>query len=232
METRVSDQPAFILRRREWRNSSLLLDLLTRDYGRLRVMARAARRNPARIPYQPFALLSLGWSGRQELKTLTGVDGNALPVDERNYLVLMYVNELIESLLPEHEENPQVFDLYLALLQTACEKLDEAALRRFELEFLRIQGYFPELSIDAESGEQIDPASHYLFEIDRGFVACNPGDKHSIAGQSIIDWILGNYENEAVLRLASVVLRSSIDFNLHGKTLKSRRVMQEMMAGK
>jgi len=232
METRVTDQPAFILRRRDWQNTSLLLDLLTRDYGCLRVLARGARRNPARLPYQPFALLTLGFSGKHSLKTLTGIDGVALPVDERNYLALMYVNELIGALLPEREPSPEIFDVYLALLKSAQAPLGEAGLRRFEHELMRSQGYFPGIGEDAQSGEPIHAGRHYQFVIDSGFVACSPSAPDSVSGQTVIDWDQGRYENEAVLRLAKTVLRSTIDFNLHGKAIKSRRVLQEILAKK
>jgi DNA repair protein RecO (recombination protein O) len=232
METRVTDQPAFILRRRDWRNTSLLLDLLTRDYGCLRVLARGARRNPARAPYQPFALLTLGFSGKQALKTLTGIDGVALPVDERNYLPLMYVNELIGALLPEREPSPEIFDNYLALLKAAQAPLGEAGLRRFEYQLMREQGYFPSIGEDAQSGEPIRVDCHYQFVIDSGFVACPRAARDSVSGQTVLDWKRGDYRSEAVLHLAKTVLRSTIDFNLHGKALKSRRVLQEILAKK
>ena len=232
METRVTDQPAFILRRRDWQNTSLLLDLLTRDYGCLRVLARGARRNPARSPYQPFALLTLGFSGKQSLKTLNGIDGVPLPVDERNYLALMYVNELISAMLPEREPSPEIFDSYLALLKLAAAPLGEASLRRFELDLMQGQGYFPSIAEDAQSGEPIGADQRYQFVIDSGFVACAQATRDSVSGQAVIDWQQGHYESEAVLRLAKTVLRSTIDFNLHGKTLKSRRVLQEILAKK
>jgi len=232
METRVTDQAAFILRRRDWQNTSLLLDLFTRDYGCLRVLARGARRNPARVPYQPFALLTLGFSGKQALKTLTGIEGVPLQVDERNYLSLMYVNELIGAMLPEREPAPDTFDSYLDLLKSARAPLGEAGLRRFEHEFMLGQGYFPDIGEDAHSGEPIRADGHYQFVIGSGFVACPPAARDSVGGQIVIDWQRGLYQSDAVLRLAKTVLRSTIDFNLHGKALKSRQVLQEILAKK
>ena len=116
MEPRVTDQPAFILRRRDWRNTSLILDFFTRDYGCIRALAKAARRNPAKMPFQPFMMLNVSWSGNYELKTLTAIEGQALPVDEKNYLSLLYVNELIAAMLPAGESNPEVFVSYLSLI--------------------------------------------------------------------------------------------------------------------
>ncbi len=228
METRVVDQPAFILRRRDWQNSSLLLDLFSRDYGCIRVLAKGARRNPAKQAFQAFELLSVGWSGRHELKTLNAIEARALPVDERNYIALLYVNELIGALLPAGEANQQVFDSYLALLQLAGAVVDEAALRRFELDLLTELGYFPDLRIEAQSGAAIAADGWYQFVIDQGFVACDESARDAVSGRTVQAWIAEDYAEDGVLRLAKAVLRSSIDFNLHGKKLKSRDVYQQM----
>ncbi|MCP4334901.1 MAG: DNA repair protein RecO [Gammaproteobacteria bacterium] len=232
MEPRVSDQASFILRRREWRNSSLILDIFTRDYGCIRALARGARRGSSQTPYQPFVMLSVNWSGRQELKTLTGIEGQVLPVAEENYLSLLYVNELIGAMLPPGEANAGVFSAYFSLLKHAVLKLDESRLRIFELELMRLLGYFPDVSADAVSGQAIDENLDYQFVINSGFVACTADARDSVSGRVIIDWHRGDYAGKSVLRLAKSVLRSTIDFNLHGKTLKSRNVYSEMMRRK
>ncbi len=228
METRVTDQISFLLRRRDWQNTSLMLDFFTRDYGCIRAIARGARRNPAMASYQPFVLLSINWSGKHELKTLTAIEGQALPVGEENYLSLLYVNELITALLPPGEPNPRVFASYLSLLKQSVETIGEAHLRRFELELMQLLGYFPDVSQDATTGRAIRDNSHYQFVINSGFVACADSVRDSVSGRIVIDWGEGKYQQDSVLRLAKSVLRSTIDFNLHGKTLKSRDVYFEM----
>ena len=232
METRVTDQISFLLRRRDWQNTSLMLDFFTRDHGCIRAIAKGARRNAARASYQPFVMLSINWSGRHELKTLTAIEGQALPVGEENYLSLLYVNELIGALLPPGEPNPRVFASYLSLLQQSVEAIDEVNLRRFELELMQLLGYFPDVSLDATTGKAIRDDTHYQFVINRGFVACPDSARDSVSGQAVIDWAEGNYQLDSVLRLAKSVLRSTIDFNLHGKALKSRDVYLEMMRRK
>ncbi len=229
METRVTDQVSFILRRRDWQNSSLILDFFTRDHGCIRALAKGARRNPAKIPYQPFMMLSIGWSGNQELKTLTTIEGQILPVAEKNYLPLLYVNELIGALLPQGEANPEIFSSYLSLLQGAIDDVDEICLRRFELDLMQRLGYFPDLSADAHSGRALQVELYYQFVINHGFVECCESARDSVSGRVVLDWGEGKYHCEAVLRLAKSVLRSTIDFNLHGKALKSRDVYLEMV---
>jgi len=228
METRVTDQISFLLRRRDWQNTSLMLDFFTRDYGCIRAIAKGARRNAARASYQPFVMLSINWSGKHDLKTLTAIEGQALPVGEENYLSLLYVNELIGALLPQGEPNPRIFASYVSLLQQSVEAIDESNLRRFELELMQLLGYFPDVFLDATTGEAIRVDTHYQFVINRGFVACPDSARDSVSGQVVIDWAEGNYQLDSVLRLAKSVLRSTIDFNLHGKALKSRDVYLEM----
>ena len=166
------------------------------------------------------------------MKTLTSIEGLALPVDERNYLSLLYVNELLGAILPVREPSPEIFDAYLDLLLAASSGLEEGNLREFEYHLMRQQGYFPDISTDADSGEPIRSDACYRFVIDSGFVGCAPGTADSVSGQTVIDWMHGRYRLDAVQRLAKSVLRSTIDFNLHGKTLKSRGVYLEMMARK
>jgi len=232
MEARVTDQAAFILRRREWRNSSLILDVFSRDHGCVRLLAKGARRASTQAQYQPFVLLIVNWSGRQELKTLTGIEGQALPVAEQNYLLLLYVNELIAALLPPAEANPEVFAAYLELLQHAVVRLDESRLRMFELELLQSLGYFPDLGAETVDGEPVQPQLRYQFVINSGFITCADDAADSVDGRVLLDWFQGDYQQKSVLRLARSVLRSTIDFNLHGKRLKSRDVYAQIMRRK
>jgi DNA repair protein RecO (recombination protein O) len=232
MQARITDQTAFIMRRREWRNTSLIVDLFTLDYGCVSALAKGARQSVAKSGYQPFMPLQVSWTGQQELKTLTSVDSYNLPVDEHNYLALLYVNELIVSFVPRGEANPEIFQAYLKLLHLAEARLEQASLRQFELELISALGYFPDISHDAESSEPIQAEMYYQFMIGSGFVSCEETAVDSVKGQAIIDWNEQSYEKHNVCRLAKSVLRSTIDFNLHGKTLKSRDVSREIMRSK
>lgn len=232
METRVTDQACFILRSREWRNSSLILELFSRDHGCVKALARGARRSSAKLPYQPFVMLSANWTGRQELKTLQGAEGQTLPIAESNYLELLYVNELIGAMLPPAEANPRVFAAYLGLLQHAVVRLEPSSLRLFELEMLRSLGHIPDLGLDAQSGQAIAAGSSYQFVVGSGFVGCAEGAPDSVKGSTVLEWNQGDYSSEAVGRLAKSVLRATIDVNLHGKTLKSRDIYSQIKRSK
>ncbi len=228
MQTRVTDQPGFLLHRREWQNTSLILDIFSLDYGRVSLMAKGARKGSAQALYQPFTLLTLGWTGRHELKTLTAVEGHSALVNEQNYLSLLYINELLIAFLPPQEPSLEIFNRYLELLNAAGDRVGESSLREFELEMLQTLGYFPDTSEDAQTGEPIQARRFYRFHINSGFIGCESSASDSVSGQVVIDWNSKQYRDVGVRRLAKSVLRSTIDFNLDGKALKSRDVYQQI----
>ena len=227
MESRVSDQPAFVLHRRDWQNSSYILDLLTMDYGRVSVIAKGARKARNRAHYQPFSLLTVSWSGRQESKTLTAIEGQVLPIDEQHYLTLMYANELLMQLIPRQEPAVDIFRAYLDLLKQASNELLEADVREFELAVLRGLGYFGEIDRD-RNGREVQAGGSYLFEAGAGFTPCAAGSRNAISGQDLLDWEQKKYELGNVLLVARTVMRQSIDDSLEGRQLKSRQVYQQM----
>jgi len=228
MQTRVIDQPAFVLHRRDWQNSSLILDLLTLDFGRISVLAKAAKRSKSQALFQPFYPLVISWSGRSELKTLIAIDGSAMPVGEKQYLSMLYVNELIIAFLPVQEASPELFRLYSDLLDNAGHDLSEMHLRAFERSLMKMLGYLPDTRVEAETEEAIQAGGYYHFIASSGFVSCHKADRNAISGELIIAWNQGQYESRQVLQMAKTVMRCIIDFNLHGKTLKSRDIYRQI----
>ena len=226
MQTRVSDQPAYLLHRRDWQNTSLILDLLTCDFGRVSMLAKGGKNSRSKAFYEPFTRLSVSWIGRHELKTLVGIDGVSLPVAEQQYLPLLYINELISVFLPVHEPSLELFQLYGSLLQSIDQK--EADLREFEKELMNILGYLPDTQVEARTRMPIDAGEHYQFLATDGFVMCSEAIKNTIDGASIIAWNEKNYESPVVMQMAKAVMRCIIDFNLHGKQLKSRTIYRQI----
>ena len=224
MQTRITDQPAYLLHRRDWQNSSLILDLMTLDFGRLSLLAKGGKNSKSRSLYQPFSKLMVSWTGRHELKTLTSIDGSAFPVDERLYLPLLYVNELIEIFLPKYESSPEIFALYGELLSQIDTGNTEMMLREFERSAMSILGYLPDLSMDGDHDHPIKPERHYFFQASRGFITCLPNQPNAIKGDKIIAWNNKIYEDKSVSQMAKTIMRCIIDFNLQGKKLKSRDI--------
>lgn len=226
MLTRITDQPAYLLHRRDWQNTSLILDLLTFDFGRVSVLAKGGKSSKSTALYQPFTRLSMSWTGRHELKTLVGIDGVKLPVAECRYLSLLYINELIGVFLPAQEPYVELFQWYEWLLQRI--ELNDADLREFEKALMHLLGYLPDTWVDAKSSVAIDPKQSYQFIASDGFVLCGREQSHSIDGASIIAWNKKQYQSPVVMQLAKTVMRCIIDFNLQGKQLKSRDIYRQI----
>lgn len=228
MVNRVTDQPAFILHRKDWQNSSLMLNLLTRDFGRVSVLAKGGKNSRSRGLYQPFSKVAVGWSGRHSLKTLTAIDGISNEIAESLYLPLLYVNELVGTFQSEFESSIEIFTLYEDLLNRINPGNVEISLRRFERAALQVFGYLPDLYTDSLQNKPINPQSCYYFVASRGLVPCVSEHENGIEGSILQLWNEQNYEDVKVAHTAKTIMRCIIDFNLQGKRLKSRDIYLQM----
>lgn len=173
---RVEDQPAFVLHARPYRETSLLLDALTRDHGRVGLIARGVRRERARWPralLQPLVPLRLGWVGAGELAMLSAVEASGQPftLAGETLLCAMYVNELALRLTARNDPNPDLFALYAQTLARLAE--DDVVgwtLRRFERDLLAELGYALLLDIEADSGESVTSDADYVYVPEHGAV--------------------------------------------------------------
>ncbi|MGV6851720.1 MAG: DNA repair protein RecO, partial [bacterium] len=143
-------QPVYVLHNRPWKESSLMVDVLSLDFGRLRLIARGAKRkNGSAHLLQAFQPLLLTWTGRSELKTLISCEaGQRLPLLSGNKMLSgLYVNELILKLCPLHQKVEDIFFSYAKLLNDMHDDLNQT-LRVFELNFLSTLGLLPDLHQD------------------------------------------------------------------------------------
>ncbi len=118
---RISEQPAYVLHHYSYGETSLLLEVFTRDFGRLGILAKGARRaRPrARVPLEPFQRLLIGWSGKGELPALTSVDLDDDPIflsGEALYCGF-YMNELLFRMLHRHDPHENLFVVYQSSLR-------------------------------------------------------------------------------------------------------------------
>ncbi len=234
---RVDRQPAFVLHSRAYRESSLLLDLLTRDFGRIGVVARAARgsRKGLGSLLQPFQSLVISWSGRGDLKTLTGADRAAfLPMvaGERLFSAL-YINEVLVRALAPQDPHAALFDAYAALLPGLAEAADhEPLLREFELLLLRELGYGVDLRFEASGGELLEPTAFYGFDPEIGFVSQPPGidATHAYPGWAIVAMAAGDYADPVTRRLARRLMREALGSVIGERPLRSREYFRPARA--
>ena len=183
--TRVDNTQAFLIHRRMYQGSSLLLDFFTKDSGRLRLIARGARKSKTSL--QMFQCLSISFKGKGELKSLSQweVDDQPRRLLGDDLILAMYANELILRLLPENDEYPETFNSYwtfLANLNALDSSEKEYALRSFENQMLEDLGYGLDFSFDIND-EHIKEDLQYEFIEHQGF---NKNSNGAVSGKALV----------------------------------------------
>jgi DNA repair protein RecO (recombination protein O) len=170
---RQDAQPAFVLHSYPFKETSLVVELFTRDLGRIAVVAKGARRpkSSLRGVLLAFQPLLVSWTGRGEVHTLVRAewDGAYQPLRGLALICGFYVNELLLKLMPRHDAHEGLFETYAATLG-ALEGAREPAgvLRTFEKALLRELGYAMTLDRDVESGHSLAAQQRYTYFVERG----------------------------------------------------------------
>jgi DNA repair protein RecO (recombination protein O) len=228
----VNDQAAFLLHRREYQNSSLILELFTRDYGRMSLLARGARKRRDVSHFQIANRLQLGWSGRSDLKLLTTIESRSLEVTDSCLIAVFYLNELLMYLLPKQDPYTELFELYqLTLLQLDAESL-EPLLRNFEFNLLTSLGLMPELNISSPAGQPIVENSRYQIDPSAGLLPAEEHDNNAFSAEQLIAIQACDFSSTSTRLAAKRLMRTIIDFNLQGRALQSRQFYQQMINSK
>lgn len=229
---RVQDEPAFVLHSVPWRETSLVVELLTRDHGRIACVAKGAKRprSGLRAVLLAFQPLQVSFSGRNELRTLTGAEwlgGMASPQGD-GLLCAFYLNELIVRLLPRDDPHPVLFEGYAqALVALGLGGQVEATLRRFEWLLLREIGYALDLARDAQA-RAIDPQCRYALLPGSGFVVTDDGERGSFSGQTLRDIAEERYDCERTLAESKRLTRALLARHLEGHTLRTRQILVDL----
>lgn len=238
MSAELKPEPAFVLHSRPYRETSALIDLFSRHYGRFRVVAKGVRgtkkNNRVLSPYTP---LLITWSGKSELKTLRHVESSGSPIllqGDRLYCGF-YLNELLLRLLAEHDAHTDLFDQYLhVLMKLANDEIPmELSLRVFEFNLLEDIGYGLVLDTDADTGDPVIPEGHYWFDPTTGFTL-----KDSIIGQQLMgrNWFLGeellaihagDFDKPATASAAKKLIRLAFQPHIGDAPLKSRALFKK-----
>jgi DNA repair protein RecO (recombination protein O) len=230
-ETRVYLQPAYILQQRDYRESSLIIEAFTRDFGRVSMLAKGVRKAKSKSQglLQPFIPLRLTFLGKAELKTLTDVE-LAAPFQPLMGLALycgFYLNELIAAFLHKDDPHPELFADYRQCLTDLQQGESlEALLRNFELDLIEKTGYGLQLAYDISHGKPVDPLKKYHFDAELSPVEAEDG---IYIGKNLLAIQNRNFSDPQVLAEAKVLLRRVLDQLLHGKPLNSRKVLNEII---
>jgi DNA repair protein RecO (recombination protein O) len=231
---RVQNEPAWLLHHRPFRDASRILDVLSRDHGRLSLVARGSRSGKSRLKglLRPFLPLQLSWVARSDLGTLTGADVHGAPVMLAGDALMAgyYVNELLMHLMHRHDPQPEIFMVYartVARLQAGIRVPER--LREFELELLRLLGYALDLDHDTETEGPLRPEQSYEYRVDRGPVPVENRHGPMIFSGAELSAIQNrDFADAENLRSATRLLREVIAFHLGGRELKSRKVLMDM----
>ena len=222
---RIQLQPAYVLHTRPFRETSLLVESFTQDFGRVALVARGARssRSRWRNVLQPFRPLLISWSRRGELGTLTAADQVAtLPTLQGQALYCgLYLNELLTRLLHRDDPHPAMFHRYREVLPEllSVETL-QVSLRLFEKHLLAATGFAMLLDREYGSGAELQAERWYEYRPDRGPVACARAGKGRVSGRVLLALHEESLHAELLPELR-MLMRSVIGYHLGGKPLSS-----------
>lgn len=226
---RISLAPAYILHHRPYRDTSRILEVLTREHGRLSLFARGVRGPKAKLAavLQPFQPLLLSWSGRGEAGQLTAaesaVPGPPLPAD--SLMAAFYLNELLLKLTTRHDPLPTLFDDYHAAVEgLRAGTAQQPVLRIFEKRLLDSLGYGPDLGGEAQTGKPIEANAYYHFRPAQGLVPAAAGASGAVAGSSVIRLAEEQLSAAQELEDARCLLQAALRLCLEGRELNTRSV--------
>ncbi|MBX9586497.1 MAG: DNA repair protein RecO [Gammaproteobacteria bacterium] len=231
MTERVLLQPAFVLHARPFRETSLLVDLLTRDFGRLGAIARGARSQQSRYRghLRSFVPILISWSGKSELVSLNQLESSGSPIllEKNSLLAGLYINELIVRLLHQHDSHPEIFDDYHASLLALQKNQEiEPILRRFEKNLLVELGFGFSWAQTADTLNSIVATQWYAFQPDLGFCENLQNFNHQtvFSGAHLLAIAENKYDNLDILRTAKQIMRMTMQVRLGSKVIKSREL--------
>lgn len=188
MSKRAHEEPAFVLHRYDWSESSLILEVFTRQHGRIALMAKGVKKptsqfRPVLLPLQP---LSLSWGGDAEVRTLRSAQwqgGHVMPTGE-SLIAGGYLNELLMRLLARDDPHPGLFDHFALAVRLLAERGDaqQLVLRAFELLLLRDIGLLPDLAHEGNTLAPLDEDRAYVLVPEGGLRLAHDDDSHHLSG--------------------------------------------------
>ena len=246
---RVGEEPAFILHRYDWSESSLILEVFTRHRGRVALLAKGVKRHtsnfrPVLLALQPLKVsYTLSGDGNADIHVLKGAEwagGHIMPMGN-NLLTGLYLNELLMRLLARDDPYAYLFDVYAAvvkLLATQPEEVIEPVLRAFELILLRELGLLPALELETQTLQALQPQTSYVLVAEMGLRPALDNDRAALTGQQWLQLQSALEQEEAaypaLVRACATVapalkpqLRHLLQYHC-GSLLRTRQLMMDL----
>lgn len=234
-DTRVTAQPGFVLHSYPHRETSLIIDVFTRDYGRIALVAKGAKRPLSKLRgvLQTFQPLSLSWSGKSEIRTLIAAEwvGGLLPLEKSALLCGFYLNELLVKLVARDDPYSVLFDHYVSTLnQLAHQEPAPIVLRQFERALLKQTGVAGDFTKCTSSRQSLDPAENYVVDPERGPRVARAADSWPrVSGKTLLDMEREDYSDVATQAQSKVLMRFLLAHHLGGAPLNTRQILIDLM---
>jgi DNA repair protein RecO (recombination protein O) len=228
-----TNQAVYVLHTHPFKETSLVVELFSKGFGRVAAVAKGARRphSAMRGMLQSFQLLEGAWSGKNELKTLHSLDWHAgLTLLKGEALMCgFYMNELLLRLLPREDAHENLFDYYVEALQTLANEPDLATtLRRFELKLLQEMGYAVPLLID-ENDAPIIANTDYRYEAEYGASELkNTKNGVQLLGKTLLDMARDDYSDVQTQNQSKQLMRYLLAYYLGDKPLHTRQLLIDL----
>jgi DNA repair protein RecO (recombination protein O) len=227
---KVENENIYVLHTYPFKETSLIVDVFSENYGRVSLLAKGARRPRSilRGYLQPFQKVQAQWSGKNELKTLFSVEwvDKFLGLEGDSLVCGFYLNEILIHLLPKEDENKNLFIFYDEALKqlSNSEYAKDEVLRNFELSLLQELGYQLTLATD-EHGNPIDVHKSYRYEAEYGASDLDATQNGiEISGKTLIDMSVGDFTDKITSKQSKQLMRYLIGFYLGNKKLKSKEL--------
>jgi DNA repair protein RecO (recombination protein O) len=232
---RIAEQPSFVLHSYPYRETSLVLDVFSRDHGRVALVAKGAKRphSALRGVLQTFQPLGLSWTGKGEVRTLTQAEwvGGMLPLAGDALLCGFYVNELLVKFCAREDAHPALFNHYvLTLSRLAHGEPALHALRSFERVLLRETGYAMALN-KTITRQPVLADQKYVFDPERGVRDASddvPSQWPVIAGQTLLDMEKDDYSRPQTAAQSKTLMRFLLNVYLGGTPLATRQILIDL----
>jgi DNA repair protein RecO (recombination protein O) len=241
------NQPVYVLHTYPFKETSLVVELFSQQFGRLAAVAKGARRphSAMRGMLQSFQMLSGAWSGKNELKTLHSLDWNAgLTLLKGEALMCgFYMNELLLRLLPREDAHESLFEYYDSTLKTLAKEqtlIDSQSptdgkslaitLRRFELKLLQEMGYAVPLITDENDGTIIVDKV-YRYEAEYGACDIN-ATKNGVQlnGKTLLNMANDDYTDSQTQNQSKQLMRYLLAHYLGDKPLYTKQLLIDLQA--
>ncbi len=231
---RISGQPGFVLHSYPYKETSLIIDMFSREHGRMQLLAKGAKRphSQLRAVLQSFQPLAIGWSGKSELRTLTSAEwvGGLLPLEKSALLCGFYINELLVKLLAREDPHPALFDHYVSTLnQLAHQEPPAIVLRKFECALLKETGVGTRLGHCHSTQQPVRPEQWYVVDPMQGPRLAEPDDEWpKVLGQTLLDMEAETYQDAATLAQSKTLMRFLLNWHLGGMQLNTRQILLDL----